>query len=134
MLPGLMGMDRNDTLREMLCGMLFYGVIGQMVILFFVKGDGIGLGWWIGVLAAVACGYQAWWGLDRALDLPESAASKKLISYSLLRYTAIVVIMAVIMVTEIANPLAAVFGVFALKAGAYLQPLMHMMIGRKRSI
>ncbi len=127
MLPGLTGTDRNDTLREMLCGMLLYGMIGQLVILCLIRGTGTSLGWWIGVLTAMGCSYQMWWGLDRALDLPEGAASKKMMTYSLLRYAAIVVIMAAVMVTEIANPLTAVFGVFALKAGAYLQPLMHKL-------
>ncbi len=131
MLPGLTGRDSNDTLKEMLCGMLLYGAVGQIVILLFIKGAGISLGWWVGVLTAMGCGYQMWWSLDRALDLPESEASKKMMTYSMLRYVAIVAIMAIIMVTEVANPLAAVFGVFALKAGAYLQPLMHKLQKRR---
>lgn len=131
MLPGLTGRDSNDTLKEMLCGMLLYGAVGQIVILLFIKGAGISLGWWAGVLTAMGCGYQMWWSLDRALDLPESEASKKMMTYSMLRYVAIVAIMAIIMVTEVANPLAAVFGVFALKAGAYLQPLMHKLQKRR---
>ncbi len=132
MFPGLTGTNNNETLKEMLCGMLVYGVIGQIVIWLFIKGTGVSLGWWIGVLTAIACGYQMWWGLDRALDLSESEASKKMITYSMLRYAAIVVIMATVMITEIANPLAAVFGVFALKAGAYLQPLMHNFYRKRR--
>ena len=131
MLPGLTGRDSNGTLKEMLCGMLLYGAVGQIVILLFIKGEGISLGWWVGVLTAMGCGYQMWWSLDRALDLPESEASKKMMTYSMLRYVAIVAIMAIIMVTEVANPLAAVFGVFALKAGAYLQPLMHKLQKRR---
>ena len=132
MFPGLTGTNNNDTLKEMLCGMLLYGVAGQIVILLFLKGIGVSLGWWIGVLTAMGCCCQMWWGLDRALDLSESEASKKMMVYSMFRYIAIVAIMAVVMITELANPLAAVFGVFALKAGAYLQPLMHKLLGKKR--
>lgn len=132
MFPGLTGASSNNTLKEMLCGMLVYGVVGQAVILLFIRGGGVSLGWWIGVLTAMGCGCQMWWGLDRALDLSESEASKKMMAYSMLRYVAIVVIMAVVMLTEVANPLASVFGVFALKAGAYLQPLMHKLLGKKR--
>ncbi len=134
MLPGLTGINRNETLKEMLCGMAAYGVIGQIVILLFIKGVGVSLGWWIGVLTAMGCAYQMWWGLDRALDLPEQDASKKMMTYSILRYVAIVAIMAVVMITEIANPLAAVFGIFALKAGAYLQPFMHKLLGRRGNL
>ena len=132
MFPGLTGAKANGTLKEMLCGMLVYGIVGQLGILLFFREAGVSLGWWIGVITAMGCVYQMWWSLDRALDLPESEASKKMISYSMIRYVAIVVIMAVVMITEIANPLAAVFGVFALKAGAYLQPLMHKLFDRKR--
>lgn len=132
MFPGLTGASSNETLREMMCGMLLYGMIGQLIILLFIRGTGVSLGWWIGVITALGCGYQMWWGLDRALDLSESDASKKMMTYSMLRYVAIVAIMAAVMITEIANPLAAVFGVFALKAGAYLQPLMHKLFDRKR--
>ena len=132
MLPGLTGTNSNETLKEMLCGMLLFGAVGQIVILLFIRGAGTSLGWWIGVLTAMGCGYQMWWGLDRALDLSEGDASKKMVFYGLLRYGVIVAIMAVVMITEIANPLAAVFGVFALKAGAYLQPLMHKLFEWKR--
>ncbi|MBR3762032.1 MAG: hypothetical protein IKK59_04755 [Lachnospiraceae bacterium] len=132
MFPGLTGTNSNETLKEMLCGMLVYGVLGQIVIWLFIRGIGVSLGWWIGVLTAIGCGYQMWWGLDRALDLSESEASKKMMVYSMFRYIAIVVIMAVVMITEIANPLAAVFGVFALKAGAYLQPLIHNFYKKRR--
>ena len=132
MFPGLTGSDSNGTLKEMLCGMVLYGLVGQIVILLFIRGDGGSLGWGVGVLTAIGCGYQMWWSLDRALDLSEGDASKKVMTYSMLRYIVIVAIMAVVMITEFANPLAAVFGVFALKAGAYLQPLMHKLFNKKR--
>ena len=132
MFPGLTGSKANGTLKEMLCGMLVYGIAGQLGILLFFRKAGVSLGWWIGVVTALGCGYQMWWSLDRALDLPEKEASRKMISYSMFRYVALVAIMAVVMITEIANPLAAVIGVFALKAGAYLQPFIHKLFDKKR--
>ena len=126
MFPGLTGTNRSDTLIELLCGILVYGVIGQLVILCFLHDKiWLSIGWWIGVLTAVLSEYHMWWGLDRALDLGEKAAVKLITSYNLLRYAAIVIIMGIVMVTEIGNPLAAVFGVFGLKAGAYMQPFIH---------
>ena len=77
------------------------------------------------MLTAVLSAYHMWWGLDRALDLGEKDAVKSITFYNTLRYAVIVVIMGVVMVTEIGNPLAAVFGVFGLKAGAYMQPFIH---------
>ena len=132
MFPGLTGTNRSDTLIELLCGILVYGVIGQLVILCFLHDKiWLSIGWWIGVLTAVLSAYHMWWGLDRALDLGEKAAVKLITSYNLLRYAAIVIIMGIVMLTEIGNPLAAVFGVFGLKAGAYMQPFIHKRKRRK---
>ena len=131
MFLGLTGGSDKETLKEMLCGMLVYGAVGQLVIWLFIRGSWqISLGWWLGVLVAMLCGYQMWWSLNKALDLTVEDARKKMTAYSLMRYGIIIAIMAVVMTTQIVNPLAAVFGVFALKFGAYLQPLMHYI--RKR--
>lgn len=126
MFPGLTGTSRSDTLIELICGILVYGAVGQLAILcFFDDKAALSIGWWIGVLTAVLSAYHMWWGLDRALDFGEKAAVKMITSYNMFRYAALVIIMGVVMVTEIGNPLAAVFGVFGLKAGAYMQPLIH---------
>ena len=126
MFPGLKGTNRSDTLIEMMCGILVYGIIGQLVVLCFLEEKGwLSIGWWIGIVCALLGAYHMWWGLDRALDFPEKDAVKMVTSYNLLRYAAIVIILGIVMVTEIGNPLAAVFGVFGLKAGAYMQPFIH---------
>ena len=126
MFPGLTGTNRSDTLIELMCGILVYGAVGQLVILCFLHDKiWLSIGWWIGVLCAVLGAYHMWWGLNRALDFGEKDAVKLITSYNLLRYAVIVIIMGIVMVTEIGNPLAAVFGVFGLKAGAYMQPLIH---------
>ena len=126
MFPGLTGTNRSDTLIVLICGILVYGAVGQLVILCFLHDKiWLSIGWWIGVMCAVLGAYHMWWGLDKALDFNEKAAVKMITSYNLLRYAAIVIIMGIVMVTEIGNPLAAVFGVFGLKAGAYMQPFIH---------
>lgn len=126
MFPGLTGTNRSDTLIELICGILVYGAIGQLVILTFLHDKiWLGIGWWIGILCAVLGAYHMWWGLNRALDFDEKSAVKMITSYNLIRYAVIVIIMGIVMVTEIGNPLAAVFGVLGLKAGAYMQPLIH---------
>ncbi len=132
MFLGLTGGSDSETLKEMLCGMLVYGAVGQLVIWALIKGSWwVSFGWWIGVLVAMLCGYQMWWSLGKALDLTVEDARKKMTAYSLMRYGIIIAIMAVVMTTQIVDPVAAVFGVFALKFGAYLQPLMHYLSKRK---
>ena len=125
MFPGLTGTNRSDTLLELICGILVYGTIGQLaVVCFFYDKVSISIGWWIGILCAALSAYHIWWGLDRALDFGEKDAAKLITSYNMLRYAVVIVIMGVIMVSEIGNPLAAVFGMFGLKAGAYMQSLI----------
>lgn len=132
MFPGLTEKNDKSILKEMVYGMLLYGVVGQLIVLLFSTSIKVTLGWWVGVLIAIVYGYQMWWSLGKALDLKEDDARKKMTGYSTLRYLFIVIVMAVVMITEIVNPLSAVFGIFALKAGAYLQPLMHL-IGERKS-
>ncbi len=133
MFPGLMGENHNETLREMLYGMLLYGVVGQLIAVLFFMGRPIyvSAGWWLGILLAMACGYHMWWVLDRVLGAGEQDAVRKIASSSSLRYLVIVLVLAVVMVTDVCNPLAAVLGLFALKAGAYLQPFVHWFLHRK---
>lgn len=131
MFPGLTGKTRNNTLIEMLCGIVLCGVFGQIVILLCLPDKAfVSAGWWIGIITAMGSAYHMWWGLDRALSLRESDATKMIISYNMIRYVVIIAIMGIVMVTEVANPLAAVLGVFGLKAGAYIQPFIHR-IGKR---
>ena len=118
----------SKTLKELLIGILFYGIIVEVIGICFI-GDKVyfSIGLWFGVFLAMAAAIHMWWGLDKALDLDAENARKKMTAYSMFRYLAIIVVMAIVMITQIANPLVAVFGVFALKFGAYLQPLMHYL-------
>lgn len=126
MFQGLTGEKKSDTLWELLCGIAVYGVIGELVILCFASQKlHVSIGWWLGIVIAAFCAYHMWWGLDRALDIGEKGAMKHVMIYNIVRYVVIIFIMALVIKTEIGNPLAALFGIFALKAGAYMQPLVH---------
>ena len=63
-----------------------------------------------------------WWSLDRALDLEEKTAVKKMSTHNVLRYLFIVAAFALICIGGYANPLAAFLGIMGLKASAYMQP------------
>ncbi len=128
MFPGLIGKSRNETLIEMMAGILLYGIVGQLVLL-FIPGSLVllSIGWWTGIAEAIICSYHMWWVLDNTLGAGEEAAVKKIAFMSAFRYLFIVAVMVFVMVTQIGNPIAAVFGVFGLKCGAYLQPFMHFL-------
>lgn len=128
MIPGLTGTNRSNTLLELICGILLYGVVGQLLVLcFFHDKVSMSMGWWIGVTTAVLSAYHMWWGLDRALDLNKKDAAKSIALHNLLRYGAMVIIMGIVIITETGNPLTAVFGMYGLKMGAYMQPFIYKL-------
>ena len=49
----------DDTLKELLIGILVFGVLAQLGGMFFVKSmSAYSIGLWIGVLLALACAYH----------------------------------------------------------------------------
>lgn len=121
----------NETVREMWLGMLIWGVLCQIIPVWFVEDRmGYSLGLWIGVILAGASAYHMWWALDRGLD-DEGSAQAYIRKLSLLRYAAILVAFGILMLTDIANPLAAFLGIMGMKAGAFLQPFLHKKLNKK---
>ncbi len=122
----------NLTLLVMMTGTFAYGLVGQIVILLFLRQyPGISPGWWIGVALALLGEAHMYWSLDMALGLGENSARKKLVLHNTLRYLVFVGVAALVMVTDIANPVACVFGIFGMKAGAYLEPVLEKLYRSK---
>lgn len=121
----------NETVRELWLGILIWGLLCQIVPVWFVE-DGMrySLGLWIGILLAGASAYHMWWALDRGLD-DEGNAQNYIRKLSLLRYGGILVVFGVLMVTEFADPFAAFLGIMGLKAGAFMQPFLHKRLKRE---
>ena len=51
-----------------------------------------------------------WWALDKSLDYARDTAVKMMTKYNIIRYVVIVIVMALVMVSGFANPLAAFLG------------------------
>ncbi len=119
--------EMSDSLSELLAGTALFGIICQICIIVFLKGSGgyHSLGLWIGLLLAFVMAFHMTWSLDRSLSLSPDEAVKKMRGYSLLRYAIILICLGLCMVINFANPLTAFLGVMGLKAGAYMQPLVH---------
>ena len=118
----------SETLKELLIGIVFYGIIVEIIGVCFIK-DKIyfSIGLWFGILLAIAAAFHMWWGLNIGLDLGDSA-SKYVLSQNMIRYGVIVVAFAALCIMDLGNPLAAFAGIMGLKAGAYLQPFTHKII------
>lgn len=121
----------NETLLELLLGIIAWGVFWQAAGVWFVSDRlGCSLGLWIGVLTACLSAAHMYRTLDCALDLPEKDAQKYMVARNMLRYGLIAVVLAILMITEAANPLCCFLGVIGLKAAAYMQPFVHKISGK----
>ena len=122
----------DDTLKELLIGILAFGVLAQLGGMFFVKSmSAYSIGLWIGVILALLCAYHMWWSLNKNLTLNadnEGAARTFAIKQNLIRYALILIVFVLVCLSDFAYPLAAFLGIMSLKAGAYLQPFVSRFL------
>ena len=124
----------NVTLIEMWAGTILFGVLCQVSVVWFLKDkSGYSLGLWLGILAALFTTLHLSITLDKALDLDEGGAKKHMVIQNLVRYFVLIIFLVILMITDFANPLAAFLGLMGVKAGAYMQPILHMAIGKMRN-
>lgn len=64
--------------------------------------------------------------------LDGKAVEKCVIKHSIIRYIGVAVLFGLICITEIADPITCFIGLLGLKAAAYLQPLIHKLLCKKR--
>ena len=118
----------SETLKELLIGILFYGILVEMIGICFIKDKMyFTIGLWFGIILACAAAVHMWWGLDKAMDMG-NGASKYALSQNMIRYGVIVVAFGALCVVDLGNPIAAFAGIMGLKAGAYLQPFTHKIM------
>lgn len=122
--------SKNRALLEMFIGILFYGLILQIVGSFLVDNQWYyARGLWFGIAMACVSTLHMYRSLDRALDYGADA-SKLITRDYLIRYVLIAVILLIIMVTEVMNPLVVFMAYMGLKVAAYLQPFTHKICNR----
>ncbi len=122
---------KDSVLGEMLIGILFFGILVQIVgLLFFQEKLSYTTGLWIGVVVAVATAIHMAYTMDKVVDAGEGKASAKLRMYAMLRYLVIVLAVMAVYYFKIGNPLTCFAGIMGLKIGAYLQPLTHKILRR----
>ncbi len=110
----------NRTLFELETGILIFGAVCQIFVFLPEDKAGYSAGLWMGILLAAVSAVHMWWSLDRALDLGESQAVKRMGAHNVLRYCFIVAAFALIAISGIGNPLSAFLGIMSLKASAYM--------------
>ena len=71
--------------------------------------------------------------LDDALNLDEKSAVSEVRKHMVIRYVLTGVAVGALLYFHIADPVFLVLSVITIKAGAYLQPLVHKLLGRRDS-
>ncbi len=118
---------KNRTLLELQIGIVFIGVLCQLAGAFIVERQGYyARSLWFGVLMSLAASVHMYRTLDRGLDYG-AAASKIIFRGYLFRYAFLILVLAVVMVTEVMNPLVLFMGYMSLKVAAFLQPFTHKL-------
>lgn len=114
------------TLCEMITGMFLFGILCEIIGVWFVKDKlSCSLGLFIGVIIAALMASHMAWTFETSIDKDGKTATGRVRFQALLRYFVVLGVFAVLMLTDFANPLAAFLGVMSLKVSAYLQPLIH---------
>ncbi len=122
-------MKKENTLLELLIGIIFSGVILQIVIAILLKNylyNAIGL--WSGTAIACFMAIHMKRSIEDVLDLGEEGGIKRMRSTYLVRMTVVAIVMGVVICFNLGNPITMLFGALTLKIAAYLQPYMHKLL------
>ena len=118
------------TLLELLFGIILAGAVGLVLILtVFHGGAFMVLGWAAGILAALIMAVHMYRNISRAVDYSEGDAQISMRNGALIRYGVALVLMLLVFYSGKADPVAYVIGMLMLKAGAYMQPFSHFLLG-----
>lgn len=121
-------MKKNQTLLELLAGIILMGILIQLVHLIAVDEylyHAIGL--WAGVAVACFWAIHMQRSIEDALDLGEDRATKKAISSYAMRMLVSLIVLGAVIYYDLGNVFSLFVGVFLLKISAYLQPLTHKL-------
>ena len=117
---------KDNTLSEMVLGMICWGIIIQVILLVFFEDvlyNAIGL--WCGVAVSIAMAVHMKDSIEEALNYGDEGAKKKIQADSAKRMTFAAIAIGIVFYLKWGNPLTVLAGIFALKISAYTQPLMH---------
>lgn len=114
------------TLSEMITGMILFGIVCELIGIWFVPNRlKYTLGVWIGIAIAAFMASHMAWTFNSSIDKDGKTATGRVRLQAFLRYFVVLGLFAVLLFTDFTYPLAAFLGIMGLKVSAYLQPLIH---------
>lgn len=121
----------NESLPELLFGILISGILFEVIIIWFVKEKmQFSLGLLVGMFLA---GFMAWhmaFALSKAMKHSEEVATTQAQKYHVIRYLIVISIVIGVVLSKAVNPLAVFLGIMTLKVSAYLEPFTNKLFRR----
>ena len=124
----------NQVLPGLLAGIVGYGVLIQLVGMWFVEDRfHYTTGLWIGIGCALGMAIHIAVSIEDAVSIySEDGAKRKVIQSALIRYIVVVAIFVAMMYFKLGMLVPAFLGVLGLKFSAYLQPVIQKRIENKK--
>lgn len=122
-------MKKNETLIELLIGIIVIGIIiqiGCLVVSNKYLFDAIGL--WSGVGICCFSAIHMYRSIEDAVDLGETSAIKYVRKKYAVRMLIVIIIVGSVIYFQLGNYVTLLIGVFPLKLSAYLQPITHKLV------
>jgi hypothetical protein len=121
----------NNALPGLLCGILLYGALLQLIGVWFVEDKlRYTTGLWIGIACALFMVIHMAISIEDSVSLDEQGAKKKTIASAMLRYVVVLVVLVVTIYFNLGMMLPAFLGLLGLKISAYLQPAFQRLQDR----
>lgn len=120
----------NDVLPELVMGILGYGLIVQLIGVWFAE-DRLrySTGLWIGIAIAVGMAIQMALVIMDTVNLAvQKKARARTALFALLRYVVVVALFVLVIYFRLGNVITMFLGMMGLKVAAYLQPFVHKLI------
>ena len=121
---------KDNTLLEMLVGIIIWGILSQIVLCIFFENylyNAVGL--WCGIVVAGGMAIHMKRSIEDAYDL-QVDIGKQIRADSIKRMLAAAVVIGTVFYFEAGNPLTVLVGIMSLKISAYAQPYMHKKISK----
>ncbi len=115
----------DPTLFDLCLGIFLYGVVFQLILLFFSREASYSLGLWIGIVLAIAGSVHMWWSLNRGMDQAAKQAARTIGTNNLIRYFMLAAVIFTLIYTDFANPIFTFCGYMGMKISAYLNPWLR---------
>ena len=118
----------NDTLLDLLIGILLWGILCQVIPIWFLSDKlKYSIGLWIGTITAGVVAYRMWWAIDQAVNTDRGGAEKMIRMHGIVRYILIVLVLGLVYYLNIGDVFSAFLGIIGLKVAVYIQPFTHKL-------